>query len=101
VAHTYLIVVAFIVDKQASGVGVSPACVDAFQDLKLKKKHKYIIFTLNKDFTEIVVDKTSIAQDYDEFVADLPEGECRWAIYDFEFEKEGAGKRNKIIFYSW
>jgi len=67
----------------------------------LKKKHKYIIFTLNKDFTEIVVDKTSSAQDYDEFVADLPEAECRWAIYDFEFDKEGAGKRNKIIFLSW
>ncbi|KIM41051.1 hypothetical protein M413DRAFT_445794 [Hebeloma cylindrosporum] len=85
----------------ASGVGVNPQCVDAFQDLKLKKKYKYIIFTLNKDFTEIVVDKTSDVQDYDEFVAALPETECRWAIYDFEFEKEGAGKRNKIIFLSW
>jgi cofilin len=48
-----------------------------------------------------VVDKTSSAQEYDEFVADLPETECRWAIYDFEFEKEGAGVRNKIVFLSW
>ena len=67
----------------------------------MKKEHKYIIFNLSKDFSEIVVDKTSSDADYDTFLADLPENECRWAIYDFEFEKEGGGKRNKIIFISW
>jgi cofilin len=67
----------------------------------LKHKHRYIIFTLNKDLTEIVVEKTSSAADYDDFIADLPEVECRWAVYDFEFEKEGGGKRNKIVFISW
>lgn len=86
---------------QASGVGVNEQCLTAFQDLKLKKKYKYIVFTLNKELTEIVVDKTSEDKEYDTFLADLPETECRWAIYDFEFEKEGAGKRNKIIFLSW
>ncbi|PPQ80402.1 hypothetical protein CVT25_001715, partial [Psilocybe cyanescens] len=85
----------------ASGVGVNDQCLSTFQDLKLKKKFKYIIFNLNKDITEIVVEKTSEDADYDVFLADLPETECRWAIYDFEFEKEGAGKRNKIIFISW
>ncbi|KAF8882896.1 hypothetical protein CPB84DRAFT_1750777 [Gymnopilus junonius] len=85
----------------ASGVGVNEQCLTTFQELKLKKKHKYIIFNLNKELTEIVVEKTSDVQDYEAFVADLPETECRWAIYDFEFEKEGAGKRNKIVFLSW
>jgi cofilin len=85
----------------ASGVGVNSECIEAFQTLKLGKKQKYIIFTLNKTNTEIVVQKTSDDQDYDTFLADLPETECRWAIYDFEFEKEGAGKRNKIVFLSW
>ncbi|KAG5352936.1 hypothetical protein C0989_011978 [Termitomyces sp. Mn162] len=69
--------------------------------LKLKKTHKYIIFTLSSDSTEIVVEKTSSSTDYDDFIADLPESECRWGIYDFEFEKEGGGKRNKITFVSW
>lgn len=98
---TYIVGVAFTVGKQASGVGVHPDCVTAFQALKLKKQHKYIIFTLNESFSEIVVDKTSTVQDYDDFISDLPETECRWAIYDFEFEKEGGGKRNKIVFLSW
>ncbi|KAJ3513689.1 hypothetical protein NLJ89_g2803 [Agrocybe chaxingu] len=85
----------------SSGVGVSDQCLTAFQDLKLKKKFKYIIFNLNKELTEIVVEKTSDNQSYDDFLSELPETECRWVIYDFEFEKEGGGKRNKIIFLSW
>lgn len=70
-------------------------------DLKLKKKSKYIIFTLNQTLTEIVVDKTSNDGDYEKFLEELPEDACRWAVYDFEFEKEGAGTRNKLVFYSW
>jgi cofilin len=80
---------------------VNSECIEAFQDLKLKKKYNYIIFTLNHDSTEIVVDKTVKQQDYDEFVKDLPEAECRWAIFDFEFEKEDGSRRNKITFISW
>ncbi|CAK5284052.1 unnamed protein product [Mycena citricolor] len=85
----------------SSGVAVNNECIDTYNALKLKKKTKYIIFNLNKDNTEIVVEKTSELTDYDEFLKDLPETEPRWAVYDFEFEKEGAGKRNKLVFYSW
>lgn len=38
---------------------------------------------------------------YEEFLGELPEKSPRFAIFDFEFEKEGAGKRNKILFVSW
>ncbi|KAF5317553.1 hypothetical protein D9619_013164 [Psilocybe cf. subviscida] len=86
---------------EASGVAVNPDCLKEYQALKLGKTHKYIIFTLNKGLTEIVVEKTSTEKDYDKFLEDLPEAECRWVAYDFEFEKEGAGKRNKIVFLSW
>ncbi|KAI8994228.1 recombinant Actophorin [Trametes punicea] len=86
----------------ASGVGVNPECLEAYQDLKLGKKAKYIIFTLSKDNTEIVVEKKSPpTSTYDDFLQDLPEGECRWAVYDFDYEKEDGSKRSKITFYSW
>jgi cofilin len=86
---------------QASGIGVNSKCIEEFHALKLKKTHKYIIFTLNSTFTEIVPEKTSESDNYEDFLADLPETECKWAVYDFEFEKEGAGKRNKLCFISW
>jgi len=85
---------------KASGVAVHDDCLTGYRDLKLGHKHKYIIYNLSKDNTQIVVDKTSTASDYDDFLADLPETECRWAVYDFPYEKDG-GKRNKLVFFSW
>ncbi|KAJ7244967.1 actin depolymerizing factor [Mycena haematopus] len=85
----------------SSGVAVNEQCIAEYQKLKLGKKIKYIIFGLNSSNTEIVVVKTSESQNYDEFIADLPEAECRWAVYDFEFEKEDGGKRSKLVFVAW
>jgi len=84
----------------ASGISCNKECIDAFQDLKLKKKYQYIVFNINKESTEIVVERSG-DEDYEEFLNSLPEDQCRWAIYDFKFEKEGGGQRNKITFLSW
>lgn len=41
-----------------------------------------------------MVEKTSVEPDYETFIGDLPETECRYAIYDFEFElSAGEGTR--------
>jgi len=58
------------------------------------------MFNLSKDLNEIVVEKVG-DEEYEQFLEILPETECRWAIYDFGFEKEDGGHRNKIIFLSW
>ncbi|KAN0064327.1 cofilin [Thecaphora frezii] len=85
----------------ASGVQASPECLTAYQELKLGKKNKFIIYKLSDDFKEIVVDKVSASQDYDDFIAELNELEPRYAVYDFEYEKEEGGKRNKLCFFTW
>jgi len=85
-----------------SGVGLAAECVPAFEELKLGKKSKYIIYKLSDDKKSIVVEKTSENVDYDTFLAELPENDCRYAIYDFEYELgAGEGKRSKICFYTW
>lgn len=87
--------------QASSGVSVDQNCLAVYNDLKLKKMYKYVTYKLNPGFTQIVVDKTSEDKDYESFLADLPQDEPRWAVYDFEFTKEGAGVRNKLLFYSW
>ncbi|KAK8440458.1 cofilin [Candidozyma auris] len=85
-----------------SGVAVADESLQAFNDLKLGKKHKFIIYKINDDKTEIVVEETSTNQEYDAFLEKLPENECKYAIYDFEYEiGNGEGKRNKIVFFTW
>ncbi|WFD43228.1 cofilin [Malassezia psittaci] len=85
----------------SSGVQVNQNCLEQFQALKLGKKIRFIIYELSADNTEIVVAKTSDSSNYDDFVAELPAGECRYAIYDFEYQKGDEGKRNKIVFVTW
>lgn len=105
--------------QSSSGVGVNQECLDAYQDLKLRKKYKFIVYTLNNTNTEIVVEKThpverisenastnpeafdlKTVKDYELFLQHLPSDECRYAIYDFEF-KTKEGTRTKIAFFSW
>lgn len=85
-----------------NSVAIADESLTVFNDLKLGKKYKFVIFKLNDKKTEIVVDETSTAQDYDSFLEKLPEDECKYAVYDFEYEIGGGeGKRSKLIFYTW
>ena len=96
-----------------------------FQELKLRKRFRYIVYRLNDDNTSIVVaskferpsstgksssEGLSIAEtvakakeEYKAFAKEhLLDDDCRYAVYDFEFEKkEGEGVRNKICFFVW
>ncbi|CAX41420.1 actin-depolymerizing factor, putative [Candida dubliniensis CD36] len=85
-----------------SGVAVADESLTAFNDLKLGRKYKFVIYTLNDEKTQIVVEQTSTEQDYDAFLEKLPENECRYAVYDFEYDIGGGeGKRSKIVFFTW
>ncbi|KAF1346612.1 cofilin [Delphinella strobiligena] len=95
-----------------SGVSVSPECISAFNDLKLGKSTKWIIYKISDDWKEIVVEETSSVDDYSAFREKLlsakskdrkgKEGQGgRYAVYDVEYETEGEGKRSKITFISW
>ncbi|KAG0304843.1 cofilin, partial [Dissophora globulifera] len=85
--------------SSASGVQADKTCLEAFQSLKLGKKFKYIIYKLSDDQKNIVVEKQAERGTYDEFLSHLPETECRWAVYDFDYSTP-EGERNKIVFYT-
>ncbi|KAK9450794.1 Cofilin/tropomyosin-type actin-binding protein-domain-containing protein [Limtongia smithiae] len=83
-------------------VALNNECQTAFQELKLGRSLKFIIFSLNATKTEIVVLEKSADKSYDEFLSKLPENDCRYAVYDFEYELAGGeGKRSKILFFTW
>jgi cofilin len=85
---------------KASGVGLHQDCLPVYQELKLGHKHKYIIYNLSQDLTQITVEKKDSDSEYDNFLTNLPENQCRWAVYDFEYKVDGA-PRNKLVFFSW
>lgn len=46
---------------------VSQDCITAFNELKLNKKYKYIVFKLSDNYKEIVVEEASDDKDWDNF----------------------------------
>ncbi|KAF2654750.1 hypothetical protein K491DRAFT_460804 [Lophiostoma macrostomum CBS 122681] len=96
-----------------SGVSVAPECVQAFNELKLGKDIKWIIYKISDDWKEIVVEETSTVDDYDAFREKLLTAKSkskqgkegiggRYAVYDVKYELEsGEGTRNKITFISY
>jgi len=92
-----------------SGAEVSEECVKAFNELKLNKKYKYIIFKLTDDNRQIVVDDTSDDKEWDHFYQKLIDAKTgtggkapRYAVYDLEYSLlSGEGDRNKITFIAW
>jgi cofilin len=96
-----------------SSVSVTPECIQAFNELKLGKSLKWIIFKISDDWKEIVVEETSTESNYDAFREKLINAKSkdrkgvegiggRYAVYDVEYDAPGGeGKRSKITFISW
>merc|ERR1712014_418726 len=77
-----------------SGVSVTPECIQAFNDLKLGKSTKWIIYKISDDWKEIQVEETSTDPDYSKFREKLLNAKST----DLEGNE---GKRSKITFISW
>ncbi|XP_006650805.1 actin-depolymerizing factor 3 [Oryza brachyantha] len=94
----------------ASGVTVSEECKARFQELRLGRAHRFVVFKIDDAAQQVVVDKVGPRDaGFDELTASLPADDCRYAVYDHDFtvsESTAAGEggeaaRSKIFFVSW
>merc|ERR1711916_22268 len=87
--------------KMSSGITCTDECVEAFNDLKLKHSAKYLLFAMSSDLTQIDLIETG-AKDakYEDFLEKLPENDCRYGIFDYEFNDDGRDQ-SKILFVVW
>ena len=78
-----------------------------YNELKLGKTIKYIIYRLSDDYKEIVVEETSAEDNWENFQEKLLNAKAshrgkegkgpRYAVYDFQYELEGGeGTRYEI-----
>ncbi|KAI3934001.1 hypothetical protein MKW92_008165 [Papaver armeniacum] len=83
----------------SSGMGVSDHSKDIFMELKRKKVHRYVVFKIDEKKKEVIVEKTGgPAESYDDFTASLPENDCRYAVYDFDYVTSENCQKSKIFF---
>ncbi|KAG6541886.1 hypothetical protein Mapa_016714 [Marchantia paleacea] len=85
-----------------SGMAVTDECKEKFMELKKKKTYRYIIFKIDEKVQQIVVDKAGgPTESYDAFAACLPESDCRYGVFDFDFTTADNCRKSKIFFIAW
>ena len=95
-------------------MSVADECLEAFDEVKLGHKHRYVVYTLNAAQDTIIVEsklskmdepRTSPEEKYNAFLQLLQSkranGECCYAVYDVEYTRANGQRRSKIIFIVW
>ncbi|KAJ7553032.1 hypothetical protein O6H91_06G082200 [Diphasiastrum complanatum] len=86
----------------ASGIAVSDECKLKFLELKRKKTYRYIVFKIDEKAKGVIVEKYGAPEEsYDDFTAALPENDCRYAVFDFDFVTDENCQKSKIFFIAW
>jgi len=84
-----------------TGVAVHKDVMPAFNDFKLKKDAQFLVFKMNQNNTEIILEKKGErGTPYDEFLTHLPADDCRYAVCDIKYSTPD-GERDKLILYLW
>ncbi|KAK4389303.1 Serine racemase [Sesamum angolense] len=88
--------------NSASGMSVHDECKLRFSDLKAKRNYRFIIFKIEETIQQVVVEKLGQPDEsYDDFSSSLPDDECRYAVYDFDFITNENCQKSKIFFIAW
>jgi cofilin len=89
----------------ATGVHVSDDVVYAFNEFKLKRGEfhlKYFIYKIGANKTSIEIEKQGgLDKTYEDFVSELPENDCRYALIDMDFDTDDGRPTSKLVFISW
>ncbi|GFP93006.1 actin-depolymerizing factor, partial [Phtheirospermum japonicum] len=85
-----------------SGIAVGDECKLTFLDLKAKRNHRYIVFKIDEGTQKVTVEKSGgSSETYDDFCKSLPDGDCRYAVFDYDFTTDENCRKSKIFFIAW
>ncbi|XP_047336860.1 actin-depolymerizing factor 7-like [Impatiens glandulifera] len=86
----------------ASGMAVDDECKLKFMELKTKRTYRYIIYKIEEKLKQVIVEKVGVPdQSYEDFTACLPENECRYTVFDFDFMTPENVPKSRIFFIAW
>ena len=78
----------------------SEECAEVFEALKLKRKHRFVIFKIGENQIEVekVGERNSTVED---LIKALPFTDCRYVMYDHEYLTADGRPTSKLWFLSW
>ncbi|XP_061342074.1 actin-depolymerizing factor 5-like isoform X1 [Gastrolobium bilobum] len=85
-----------------TGMWVTDECKNSFMEMKWKKVHRYIVFKIDERSKLVTVDKVGgPGEGYADLAASLPNDDCRYAVFDFDFVTVDNCRKSKIFFIAW
>jgi cofilin len=80
-----------------------------FEDIKKAKKYRYVVFYIKEEKSIVVESVGDRDSSYDDYLNDLQkggDGECRYGLYDYEYEHQCQGttessKKQKLFLMAW
>jgi cofilin len=87
----------------STGVIVDDLVATTFNAFKLQQgeKLRYYIYKIEDKKTIVIEKKGARDRTYDDFVADLPENDCRYGLIDLEFKTDDGRPTAKLVFITW
>jgi len=85
----------------AEFAGIDADGYQKYTEIKSKHKHRYLIYKFNRDGNVICEKAGQPEAKWNDFLDDLPDNDCRWSVYDFEYTTSNGQQHSKIIFVIW
>ena len=84
-----------------TGVQLHESISGAWNGMKIRRTASYIIFRLNSELREVVIEKEGAPNlGYDDFLNELPPDDCRYAAVAIDYSLP-SGDRSKLVFVLW
>merc|ERR1712176_1203340 len=84
-----------------SGMNIGDDIRNEFQQLRMKRAYRYIIYAPSADKSTIEVEKFGDrAATFDDFKAAVAADKARWLVYELEYQ-DGPRKVSKILFITF
>ena len=88
-------------NKTTAG-SVSDDCYPTYEQMKIRRKHKFIVFKIDGETEQIVVELAGPKKGtLDDMKAALPDTECRYVVYEHEFKTPDGRPTDTLYFMSW
>ncbi|CAH0368347.1 unnamed protein product [Pelagomonas calceolata] len=88
--------------NKATAGSVDPRCKEVFTQLKIRRKHRYVVYKIDPETEAVVVETIGERDaDLDALLRALPDADSRYAIFDHAYKTYDGRPANKLFFLSW
>lgn len=85
-----------------SGIAVTEDAVNLFYLMRLKATYKWALWQVDDGGTAVIIAAVGERQStWQDFLAALPDNDCRYGVFDFDFQTPDGQKLHKMIFLNW